>query len=162
MPLTVQGYTRVQHCNLLCGCDAAAEDQEGDGINLAAPKRRKRTWEQASDEEDEDPEAVEAARKEAEMEADRSAHIKNTTARVQKVSLATGSHCMPCISSKLPCILSNAPCTSLQCYSSCLTAAGLIISLGPFHNTAHDLGCNKPAFACTYTSKVLSSNPNSI
>ncbi|DBA85647.1 TPA: hypothetical protein ACH3X1_005222 [Trebouxia sp. C0004] len=50
---------------------AAAEDQEDDGINLAAPKRRKRTWEQASDEEDEDPEAVEAARKEAEMEADR-------------------------------------------------------------------------------------------
>lgn len=46
--------------------------------------------------------------------------------------------------------------------ASCLTAAGLIISLGPFHNTAHDLGCNKPAFACTYTSKVLSSNPNSI
>ena len=35
-------------------------------------KRRKRTWEEASDNEDMDPEATEAARKEAEMEADRS------------------------------------------------------------------------------------------
>ena len=35
-------------------------------------KRRKRTWEEASDDEDLDPEAAEAARKEAEMEADRS------------------------------------------------------------------------------------------
>ncbi len=51
---------------------AANEDLEEDGINLAAPKRRKRTWEQASDEEDVDPEAAEAAHKEAEMEADRS------------------------------------------------------------------------------------------
>ena len=34
-------------------------------------KRRKRTWEEASDDEGADPEALEAARKEAEMEADR-------------------------------------------------------------------------------------------
>ena len=47
------------------------EDLEEDGINLAAPKRRKRTWEEASDKEDADPEAMEAAQKEAEMEADR-------------------------------------------------------------------------------------------
>ena len=46
-------------------------DGNDDGINLAAPKRRKRTWEEASDGEEADPEALEAARKEAEMEADR-------------------------------------------------------------------------------------------
>ena len=46
--------------------------------------------------------------------------------------------------------------------ASSLTSAGLIISLGPFHNTAHDLGCNKSMYACTYTSGVLSSNPHSI
>lgn len=46
-------------------------DGNEDGINLAAPKRRKRTWEEASDGEEADPEALEAARKEAEMEADR-------------------------------------------------------------------------------------------
>lgn len=111
----------MQHCNLSVSVyDAAAEDQEGDGINLAAPKRRKRTWEQASDEEDEDPEAVEAARKEAEMEADRSADIKNTIARVTKVSLASRPHGILCISSRLPWFESSAwlSCSSLQCYSS--------------------------------------------
>ena len=104
----------------MCDYNAAAEDQEGDGINLAAPKRRKRTWEQASDEEDEDPEAVEAAQKEAEMEADRSAHIKNTVARVPKVSLVSISQGILCVSSKLPWIESNAwlSRTRLQCYSS--------------------------------------------
>ena len=54
--------------------NAATDDLEEDGVNLAAPKRRKRTWEEASDDEAADPEAVEAARKEAEMEADRSGH----------------------------------------------------------------------------------------
>ena len=54
---------------------AATDDVEEDGVNLAAPKRRKRTWEEASDDEAADPEAVEAARKEAEMEADRSGHL---------------------------------------------------------------------------------------
>lgn len=49
----------------------ATDDVEEDGVNLAAPKRRKRTWEEASDDEAADPEALEAARKEAEMEADR-------------------------------------------------------------------------------------------
>ena len=51
---------------------AVGEDLEEDGINLAAPKRRKRTWEEVSDEEEVDPEAAEAALKQAEMDADRS------------------------------------------------------------------------------------------
>lgn len=56
----------------LCGLHTGTEvDGDADGINLAAPKRRKRTWEEASDGEEADPEVLEAARKEAEMEVDR-------------------------------------------------------------------------------------------
>lgn len=55
-----------------CYLPAVTEtDGDADGINLAAPKRRKRTWEEASDAEEADPEVLEAARKDAEMEADR-------------------------------------------------------------------------------------------
>ena len=50
----------------------AANDTGEDGADVVSTKRRKRTWEEASDDEDMDPEAAEAARKEAEMEADRS------------------------------------------------------------------------------------------
>lgn len=49
----------------------AADDTGGDGAAVVSTKRRKRSWEEASDDEDLDPEAAEAARKEAEMEADR-------------------------------------------------------------------------------------------
>ena len=51
----------------------AAHDPGEDGGAVLTTKRRKRTWEEASDDEGADPEAVEAARKEAEMETDRSA-----------------------------------------------------------------------------------------
>ena len=49
-----------------------------DGLNLAAPKRRKRTWEEASDDEEADPEALEAVRIEAERDADRSGYAQHT------------------------------------------------------------------------------------
>lgn len=53
----------------------AADDTGDDGGAVLTTKRRKRTWEEASDDEGADPEAVEAARKEAEMETDRSASL---------------------------------------------------------------------------------------
>lgn len=53
----------------------AANDTGEDGGAFIPTKRRKRTWEEASDDEGADPEATETARKEAEMEADRSASL---------------------------------------------------------------------------------------
>ena len=134
-------------------CNAAAEDQEGDGINLAAPKRRKRTWEQASDEEEEDPEAVEAARKEAEMEADRSAHINNINARVPNFSLAFTSHGILCISSKLPWIESSAwlSLTNLQCKSSSSQFHGLIFDISGPHRLLRSIPQYSP---CSWLQQV--------
>jgi len=45
--------------------------------------------------------------------------------------------------------------------ASSLTAAGPIVSSGPFHNATHDLGCNKSMYACTYTGGFLPSYPHS-
>lgn len=59
----------MAHCEQLW---RAADDTGGEGAAVVSTKRRKRSWEEASDDEDQDPEAAEAARKEAEMEADRS------------------------------------------------------------------------------------------
>ena len=53
----------------------AANDNEDDDGAVMTTKRRKRTWEEASDDEGADPEAVEAARKEAEIETDRSVFL---------------------------------------------------------------------------------------
>lgn len=72
-------HIAIHRCHQVCmpgnTLRNAADDTGDDGGAVPTTKRRKRTWEEASDDEGADPEAVEAARKEAEMETDRSAYL---------------------------------------------------------------------------------------
>ena len=172
MLLTIQGYTRVQHCNLLCvitmqllkikkGMGSIWQPQNG-GRGLGSKPvmkkmkirkqwklhGRKQRWKLTGQLTSRTP-LLEYQRSHLFLD-----HMVYCASALNCHGLSQMHGC--------PVHACSATPHLRNLMTSPLTSAGLSIGLHPFHNTTHDLGCNKAMYACTYASGVPSSCPHSM
>lgn len=135
--LIIQGYTRVQHCNLLCvitmqllkikkGMGSIWQPQNGGrGLGSKPVTKKMKTLKQWK---------LHGRKQRWKLTGQLTS--RNTVARVPKVSLVSRPHGIPCVSSKLPWIESNAwlSHTSLQCYSSSSQSHDLTFDISRPHH----------------------------